>query len=143
MKESVRRTLIHKADTYFFRHHVDRLFTISERVKARLATWNRVDAEVLPPPPPQRAYRCDGYGDYLFFASRLTPLKRIDLVLRALATPQAAGVRCVIGGDGEDRARLTQLAHELGLDGRVTFTGQLDEDGLLTHLARCAAVVFP
>ncbi len=45
--------------------------------------------EVLHPPPPQRAYRCDGYGDYLFFASRLSPLKRADLVLRALAQPAA------------------------------------------------------
>jgi glycosyltransferase involved in cell wall biosynthesis len=102
-----------------------------------------VDAEVLHPPPPQRDYRCEGYGDYLFFASRLTPLKRIDLVLRALALPAARGVRCVIGGDGEDRPRLTQLTRELGLEDRVEFAGRLDEAGLLTHLARCRAVVFP
>jgi glycosyltransferase involved in cell wall biosynthesis len=79
----------------------------------------------------------------LFFASRLTPLKRIDLVLRALATPPARGVRCVIGGDGEDRSRLMQLTRELGLEGRVVFAGQLGEEGLLEHLARCRAVVFP
>jgi glycosyltransferase involved in cell wall biosynthesis len=143
VKESVRRQLIHAADNYFFNHHVDRLFTISQRVRDRLARWNGVDAEVLHPPPPQREYRCDEYGDYLFFASRLTPLKRIDLVLRALAEPAARAVRCVFGGDGEDRQRLTELARELGLDGRVEFTGQLDEAGLLDHLGRCRAVVFP
>jgi glycosyltransferase involved in cell wall biosynthesis len=143
VKERVRRRIIHAADTYFFGHHVTRLLTISERVKARLARWNKVDAEVLHPPPPQRDYRCDGYGDYLFFASRLTPLKRIDLVLRALAVPSAAAIRCVIGGDGEDRPRLTQLARDLGLEARVTFTGRLDDAGLLDHLARCRAVVFP
>ena len=143
VKEHVRRALIHSADKYFLTHHVDKLFTISARVKTRLARWNKVDAEVLHPPPPQREYRCDGYGDYLFFASRLTPLKRIDLVLRALATPAARGVRCVIGGDGEDRLRLMQLTRELGLEGRVVFAGQLGEEGLLDHLARCRAVVFP
>jgi len=143
VKERMRRTLIRSADNYFFSHHVDKLFTISQRVKDRLARWNGVDAEVLHPPPPQRAYRCDGYGDFLFFASRLSPLKRIDLVLRALAEPAARGVRCVIAGDGEDRPRLTQLAHELDLRDRVLFAGQLGELELIDHLARCRAVVFP
>ena len=36
-----------------------------------------------------------------------------------------------------------QLARELGLEDRVTFTGRLDDAGLLEHLARCRAVVFP
>ena len=35
------------------------------------------------PPPPQREYRNDRYGEYLFGVSRLSPLKRFDLVLRA------------------------------------------------------------
>ena len=143
VKELARRTLIRAADTYFFKHHVRRLYTISGAVRDRLARWNGVSAEVLHPPPPQRAYRCDGYGDYLFFASRLTPLKRVDLVLKALAEPAAKRVRCVIGGDGEDRPRLERLSRDLGLDGRVTFPGHLTEPELVDHLARCRAVVFP
>jgi glycosyltransferase involved in cell wall biosynthesis len=102
-----------------------------------------VDAEVLHPPPPPRPYRCDGYGDYLFFVSRLTPLKRADLVLNALAEPAARSVRVVIGGDGEDRPRLDRLARELRIEDRVTFAGALTETELVHHLARCRAVVFP
>jgi glycosyltransferase involved in cell wall biosynthesis len=79
----------------------------------------------------------------VFFASRLTPLKRADLVLRALARPEASAVRCVIGGDGEDRPRLEQMSRDLGVDGRVSFAGQLTESDLIGHLARCRAVVFP
>jgi glycosyltransferase involved in cell wall biosynthesis len=142
LKESVRRTLIHAADNYCFTHHVGRLFTISGTVQRRLDRWNHVRSEVLYPPPPARPYRCDGYGDYLFFTSRLTPLKRADLLLRALAEPAAARIRCVIGGDGEDAPRLQTLAHDLGLDGRVIFTGRLTEGELLDHFARCRAVVF-
>lgn len=142
VKERVRRTFIRAADTYFFKNHVKKMFTISKAVSERLERWNRIQGEVLHPPPPQRAYRCDGYGDYLFFASRLSPLKRGDLILRALAQASAAGVRCVIGGDGEDRPRLERLARELGLGGRVTFTGQLTEAELVDHLARCRAVIF-
>jgi glycosyltransferase involved in cell wall biosynthesis len=143
VKELARRTMIRAADTYFFKQHVRRMFTISGAVRDRLARWNGVRADVLHPPPPQRAYRCDGYGDYLFFASRLTPLKRVELVLQALAQPAARSVRCVIGGEGEDRRRLEALARDLGVDGRVTFTGYLTEDELLDHLARCRAVIFP
>jgi glycosyltransferase involved in cell wall biosynthesis len=141
-KERVRRSMIHAADTYCFKR-VQRLFTISDTVRDRVARWNRVGAETIHPPPPQRDYRCEGYGDYVFFASRLTPLKRADLVLRALAQPAAASVRCVIGGEGEDRPRLEQLSRELQLDGRVTFAGRLTETQLVDHLARCRAVVFP
>jgi glycosyltransferase involved in cell wall biosynthesis len=143
LKETARRALIRAADTYCFKHHVRKLVAQSAAVRDRLARWNSVRADVLHPPAPQRVYRCDGYGEYLFFTSRLTALKRVELVLRALAEPAALGVRCVIGGDGEDRPRLEQLSRDLSLDRRVSFAGRLDENALLDHLARCRAVVFP
>lgn len=142
IKERMRRTIIRAADTYCFRHHVKRLFTISQGVTDRLARWNHVASEVLHPPPPQRDYRCETYGDYFFFTSRLSPLKRTDLILQALARPEAKGARLVIGGDGEERPRLERQARDLGLDERVVFAGRLDEAALVDHLARCRAVVF-
>jgi glycosyltransferase involved in cell wall biosynthesis len=96
----------------------------------------------LHPPPPPRPYRTDGYGDFVFFTSRLTPLKRADLVLRALARREASAVRCVIGGEGEERSRLDTLARELTLGDRVSFAGRLSESDLVDHYARCRAVVF-
>src|SRR6185503_9919116 len=89
LKEGVRRTLIHAADNYFLKQHVKKLFAQSATIQNRLREWNGVASEVLHPPPPQRPYRTDGYGDYLFFASRLAPLKRADLLLRALAVKDA------------------------------------------------------
>jgi glycosyltransferase involved in cell wall biosynthesis len=142
VKETARRTLIRAADSYFFKHHVSKLFTISGAVRDRLVKWNGVNGQVLHPPPPQRAYRCEGYGDYLFFASRLSPLKRADLVLQALAQPEAQTVKVFIGGEGEDRVRLERISRELRLESRVTFTGRLSDDDLVGHLARCRAVVF-
>ena len=143
LKERVRRAAIHRADRYLLTRNVTRLFVQSRTVQQRLAMWPELRSDVLYPPPPQRAYRCDGYEDYIFMVSRLTPLKRAGLLLRALATPQASGIRAVIAGDGEERPALTALSRELGLDGRVTLTGALDEAQLLDHLARCRAVCFP
>jgi glycosyltransferase involved in cell wall biosynthesis len=142
LKESVRRRLVHAADTYCFKHHVKRLFAVSATVAGRLKRWNGVTAEVLYPPAPPRPYRCDEYGDFLFFASRLAPLKRADLAIRALAEPAARDVKLVIGGDGPQRKPLHALARDLGVDGRVTFLGYVDDPTLVEYLARCRAVVF-
>jgi len=98
---------------------------------------------VLYPPAPQRAYRCDDYGDYIFMVSRLTRLKRADLLIEALATPEGAGMRAVIAGEGEERARLDALIAARGLVSRVQLIGRIDDAALLEHLARCRAVCFP
>jgi glycosyltransferase involved in cell wall biosynthesis len=75
--------------------------------------------------------------------SRLTPLKRADLLIEALAQAEASGIRAVVAGDGDDRDRLEALAARLGLTGRVTFAGRLSDAQLVDHLARCRAVCFP
>ena len=143
LKESVRRTAIHLADRYCLTRHVKRLFTISRTVQDRLRIWPELSSTVLHPPAPQRAYRCDQYGSYIFMVSRLTPLKRADLVIRAAATPAGTGLNVVIAGDGEDAERLSTLARELGVSSRVTLVGPLTDAQLLDHLARCGAVCFP
>jgi glycosyltransferase involved in cell wall biosynthesis len=142
LKERTRRAIVHGVDKYLF-EKMQRRFVISGTVQARLRRFGGIQSEVLYPPPPKRDYRHDYYGDYLFSVSRLSPLKRFDLVLRALAEPIAAGIKCVIAGEGAELDRLTKLRSHLELDHRVQFVGRLDEAGLIEHLARCRAVVFP
>jgi glycosyltransferase involved in cell wall biosynthesis len=143
VKERIRRVLIHAADRYLLTHNVHRLFVQSRTIQARLAIWPSLASTVLYPPAPRRAYRTDAYEPEFLFVSRLTRLKRADLVLAALAEAAAAGVRLVIAGDGEQRAQLESAATSMGLRDRVTFTGRLSDEQLLDRLARCRAVVFP
>jgi glycosyltransferase involved in cell wall biosynthesis len=143
LKEQMRRALIHRTDRYLLTKRAKRLFVISATVQARLRRWGGYDSQVLYPPPPRRAYRNDGYGDYIFGVSRLTPLKRFDLVLRALAEPVAAGVRCVIAGEGAELDSLVRLSRQLDVYDRVQFIGRISDATLVEHLARCRAVVFP
>lgn len=142
VKESVRRHLIHTADSYCFTFHVRRMYAISRTVQERLQRWNHTRADVLYPPAPPRDYRCDAYDPYLFVVSRLVPLKRIDLILDALAHPSAAGVQCVIAGEGDAAGDLVARTKALGLEGRVRFLGRISDDELVNHLARCRAVAF-
>jgi glycosyltransferase involved in cell wall biosynthesis len=142
IKEATRRAIIHRADTYLL-NKAQRRFVISATIQKRLQRWGGISSEVLYPPPPARDYRCDGYDDYLFAVSRLTPHKRFDLVLRALAEPIAAGIKCVIGGEGGQLKELLRLRSNLDLDDRVEFVGRLSDEQLTHHLARCRAVVFP
>jgi glycosyltransferase involved in cell wall biosynthesis len=142
MKERLRRMLTHAADRYFLKAHVTRLIAQSRTIQRRLAHDFGLRADVLLPPPPQRAYRCDTYGDEILAVSRLTPHKRIGLLLRALAEPGARHVRATIAGEGESRDALEQLAASLGVADRVTFLGRIDDDTMLDRLARCRAVCF-
>jgi len=143
LKEQVRRRLIHTADRYLLTQNVTRLFAQSRTIATRLQRWGGIASTVIHPPPPPRAYRCEGYDDFILVVSRLTPLKRVGLVVEALRDPVAAGVSCVVVGDGEEQAALRQIVSECGLDARVTFLGAVGDDELLTQLARCRAVCFP
>jgi glycosyltransferase involved in cell wall biosynthesis len=143
VKETVRRRLIQSADRYLLTRNVGRVFVQSRTIQDRLRIWPELRTTVLYPPAPQRPYRCEGYGDYIFLVSRLTPLKRADLLIQALAAPEGRGLRAVIGGEGEEFRRLWQLASSLGVADRVSFEGRLTDEQLLAHLARCRAVCFP
>ena len=143
VKERTRRQLIQSADRYLLTRNVRKVFTISRTVTARLAKWGGIPSEPLHPPPPQRPYRCDTYGDYIFAVSRLAPLKRLSLVIDALAQPAASGIRCVIAGDGEERELLEKSIADKGLSSRVSLVGRIDDRQMLDHLAKCRAVCFP
>jgi glycosyltransferase involved in cell wall biosynthesis len=143
LKERVRRRVVHVVDRYLLTRNTRKLLVLSRTVQARLQRFGAIPSSVLYPPPPQRPYRCDRYGDFIFAVSRLTPLKRMDLVIRALARPEAGGARAVIAGDGDQAPALRALISELGLDDRVSLVGPISEAQLIDYLATCRAVCFP
>ena len=143
LKEQFRRRLIHSADHFLLTHNIKKLFAQSRTIQKRLQDWGNLSSTVVYPPPPERHYRCDEYGDYILVVSRLTSLKRIGLVIKALAEPEAAEVNCVIVGDGPDGPQLKQQVAEYGLEQRIRFTGAVSEDELISEFAHCRAVCFP
>src|SRR5262245_29959002 len=69
-KESVRRTAIHAADRWLLTRNVTRVVAQSQTIQRRLAADFGICADVVHPPPPPRAYRCDESGDFIFGISR-------------------------------------------------------------------------
>jgi glycosyltransferase involved in cell wall biosynthesis len=70
---------------------------------------------------------------------RLVPIKRVDVLIRAvaLARREGAPLRLAIVGDGESRAELEALAGSLGLAEHVVFCGYLPD---VTTVAAAADV---
>jgi glycosyltransferase involved in cell wall biosynthesis len=59
----------------------------------------------------------------LTFVGRLVPIKRVDVLLRAVAHASDSSVRLAIVGDGELRGDLEELARQLGIREQVWFAG--------------------
>lgn len=70
--------------------------------------------------------------------ARINPIKRIDLIIRALAILRAdSDVELIVVGDGQhaERSRLERLAVDLGVAGAITWTGHLDTEAQIDVLA--------
>ena len=142
LKETVRRFFIHRLDRRLLSQNVNRFLTISKTVTDRVEHFIGVPSTVLHPPAPARAYRCEGYEPYVFAVSRLHTLKRMDLLIEAMAAMKDRSLRAVIAGEGDDEPRLKAMIREKGLEGRVGLAGPLSEEGKLDHYARCRVVYF-
>jgi len=75
-------------------------------------------------------------------ASRLTPLKGIEELLRAFAAMRVPA-QLVLAGAGNAEARLRRLAEAHPARDRIVFAGHLEADALRAAFARAAIVVVP
>lgn len=79
----------------------------------------------------------------LAYVGRLAPIKRVDVLLRAMQEITRAGSstsHLVIAGDGECRADLERLSADLKLEGRVTFLGNVRDTVPLNAAADIAVL---
>lgn len=141
-KELVRRTLIRRLDTFLLRRNVTKVYVQSRTIAERLQRWGGIPSEILYPPPPDRPYRNEAPEDFVFTVSRLQSLKRVDLLLHAVAEMRSRTLRAVIAGSGPEEQSLRKLAAELGIAQRIDFLGSVDEATLVDRYARCRGVFF-
>jgi glycosyltransferase involved in cell wall biosynthesis len=88
--------------------------------------------------------RLNVHGPIVAYLGKLTPRKRVDVLVRAFAQLRVANATLVVAGNdmgSGDGARAT--ARQLGVDSRTVFTGLLEGRTRLELLAGADVVVYP
>jgi len=145
LRSSMQRAALRRADMVVAvsAYTAGRLVELHRVSAAKIVVIPNVLADGLPPAPAGAAD-----PNLILSVSRLDrddSYKGIDQLLRALALVRDARpeTRCVIVGDGNDRARLEALAQQLNLTGRVQFAGALATADLGVLYDQCTVFCLP
>ena len=127
-----------------------RVICISDKVAAKVGDnaavpfhtrviYNSVDAEMFSPPP------VDPLPTTILCVGNLIPTKGHELLLRALAhvLPLYPHLVCEIIGEGSQRERLTKLARDCNLAGKVHFLGRQSRKQVAEAMRRCTLFALP
>ena len=118
--------------------HIKTYSAISRNVALREGYFPPgVDIEVIPHPSDLEGFHSAGY-DYLFTASRLEDLKRMDFLIEAFKSIDA-DIELRIAGTGGQEERLKKLARK---DSRIRFLGFVTDSELLQQYAGALFVPF-
>jgi glycosyltransferase involved in cell wall biosynthesis len=119
------------------------LFANARNTAARLAKFNGLAAEPLYHPPKLASRLIAGpYTDYVLSVGRLESVKRVDLIIAAMANVPSR-IRLIVAGDGTQRENSERAAATAGVADRVTFLGNVEDDQLIQLYASALAVVYP
>jgi glycosyltransferase involved in cell wall biosynthesis len=97
-----------------------------------------VDPEIFSP----ACRRDPGRGFVLGYVGRLVPEKGVDLLIRA-AADLVGPWQLVIAGDGPERAALTALVRQLGVQDQVYFDGNLPSGRIPAYLQQLDVLAVP
>ena len=119
------------------------VYTNAQNTAARLAKFNGLSATALYHPPRLATRLRPGpYGDYVLSVGRIESVKRVDLIVRALALTDPT-LRLIVAGEGTQRENVEREAHAAGVADRVTFLGTVEDDALIELYAGALAVIYP
>jgi glycosyltransferase involved in cell wall biosynthesis len=119
------------------------LFANARNTASRLAKFNGLVAEPLYHPPKLANRLVAGpYTEYVLSVGRLESVKRVDLIIAAMANVPS-NIRLVVAGDGTQRQNAERAAEAAGVANRVTFLGNVEDDQLVDLYASALAVIYP
>ena len=120
-----------------------RIFANARNTAGRLSRFNGLQAEPLYHPPQLAPRLVAGpYGDYVLSVGRIESVKRVDLIIKAMAQV-GPDVRLIVAGDGTQRTNAERVAEQLGVADRVRFLGSVGDDDLIGLYAGALAVIYP
>jgi len=137
------RRLIIECDSKFI-PKARKVFTISQTVMDRLEKFNSIRATTLYPPPKNLELFKSGLAeDYIFYPSRIDPIKRQILLVQALKYCKTP-VRVIIAGSG-DKNTINEISATAKIDGtssRLEMRGYISEEEKIELYSRSLGVYF-
>lgn len=137
------RQLIMESDKKYI-SEAELIFTNAQNTADRLMKFNGIAAEALYHPPLNyEKLRCDSYGDYIFYASRIDQMKRQRVLVEAMRYTET-NVKAVIAGSGSEKeiAYIHKIIETNGLQDKVKLTGFISEEEKINYYANCFGVYF-
>jgi glycosyltransferase involved in cell wall biosynthesis len=122
-----------------------RVFANAQNTANRVLKFNGLAAEALYHPPKlaaRLAAATPAYGDFVLSVGRIESVKRVDLLVSAMARVDKP-IRLVVAGDGTQRTNVERVAAEAGVAGRVEFLGAVEDEQLLALYRDALAVLYP
>jgi glycosyltransferase involved in cell wall biosynthesis len=119
---------------------VDEYIANSRTVAKRIKKYYKSDSVVINPPVEVDNFEIDhtkGEENYFLTGCRLTPYKRMDLVVEAF---KKNNKNLKIFGDGPDMKRLKKIA---GGSDNIQFLGRVSDEQLKKLYSRCSAFLNP
>jgi glycosyltransferase involved in cell wall biosynthesis len=122
-----------------------RVYANAQNTANRVARYNGLAAAALYHPPKLAARLAAArpeYGDFVLSVGRIESVKRVDLLVSAMARVDKP-IRLVVAGDGTQRGNVERVAAAAGVADRVEFLGTIDDERLLELYRDALAVLYP
>ncbi|MCM3197193.1 glycosyltransferase family 4 protein [Priestia megaterium] len=108
-----------------------KIFSVSKNVQDRLKHYSGLDSDLLYHSLPNEELHYTGnYGNYILSVGRLVRMKRVDLLIKAMALTKTP-VRCIIVGEGSERRNLEKMIEELNIKHKVSLIGWVSDNELV------------
>jgi len=119
------------------------VFANARNTASRVQKYNGLAAEALYHPPRLAPrLQAGGYGNYVLSVGRIESVKRVDLLVSAMARVDTP-IRMVVAGEGTQRANVERAAQDAGVADRVDFLGAVDDEQLIGLYRDTLAVLYP
>ncbi|GAA4296437.1 glycosyltransferase family 4 protein [Anaerocolumna aminovalerica] len=121
-----------------------KIYTIANNTSKRLMKYNGIESETLYHPPLNyEKMHCDAYGNYIFYASRIDPMKRQRLLVES-ARYIKSDAKIVIAGSGSKNELdyISNLINKYNLKDKVKMVDYISEEEKIDYYAKCLGVYF-
>ena len=139
------KQIIHDLDNRFI-PEAKKVHTISKNVSDRLLKYNKIKSTpIYPGMKNDSDYYCGEFKDYVLFVSRITAIKRPEILLKAIKHVKSKDLKFVFVGKDEANYLevLKKIVKEEGIEDRVEFkTNYIPEQELLDLYANALCVTF-